>query len=170
MDTSEALDGATKQLDRLLAFFPRVEGKATALFGVNVAFLALACLNLRFEDLDLWRVSLPLLGGVLTSLVSMVHVYRCMFPHLKGPAAKSLVYFRDIADHTEVSYREAFKAQPTVGHLDDLLSQVWRNSEILKAKFRALEIAFAATAVSVLPWTIFLAATSILRSEAPTIG
>ena len=72
------------------------------------------------------------------------------FPSLKG-GHDSLIYFREISK-TESKFIEEFVAQSDDAHLKDLLSQVWRNSEILKAKFNHISSAFNWMALAILPW------------------
>jgi hypothetical protein len=96
---------------------------------------------------------------------SIIFLYRGAFPSLKGGAA-SLVYFREIAGRTEHQFIEQFKHQDDEHHVNDLLGQVWRNSEILKAKFDALKIAFTLLACALIPWVIGLALFATYTSSA----
>jgi hypothetical protein len=49
------------------------------------------------------------------------------------------------------------------------MGQIWRNSEILSAKFTAIKIAFILTALSLLPWFLFLLATSVAHPQLPIV-
>lgn len=92
-----------------------------------------------------------------------------MFPDLAGGHG-SLIYFRQIAANTEANYIQRFKDRNDGEHLNDLLGQVWRNSEILKLKFDAVKLAFNLLVLSLMSWTIFLVASSVMRSAVPTLG
>jgi hypothetical protein len=154
---------ASKQLDRILGFFPRVEAKASFLFAMNAGLLTLLAINLRLEDFQVWFVVLPAVVALLLIVASLYFVYQCSFPHLKG-GADSLIYFREIAKKTEANFIKDFLAQDEDSHARDLLGQVWRNSEILKIKFDALKTAFILTAVALIPWIAFLAAAALTHS------
>jgi len=67
------------------------------------------------------------------------------------------VYFREIASRTEHRFIEQFKEQTDEHRVNDILGQVWRNSEILRAKFEALKAAFTLLAIAIVPWIISLA-------------
>ena len=76
----------------------------------------------------------------------------------------SLIYFREIAVRTETKFIDEFTKQSSAEHAKDLLAQVWRNSEILKAKFDRLKIAFVFLALSIPPWVVSLVIFSIKTS------
>jgi hypothetical protein len=88
--------------------------------------------------------------------VSCWHLYKEAFPNLKG-GHDSLIYFREISKRTESRFIEAFRSQRDDGYLNDLLSQIWRNSEILTEKFDHVRLAFNYLALSILPWLLSLA-------------
>lgn len=142
---------AADQLDRVLSFFSRVESKASALFAVDTGMLGLLALNARMGDFSIWYVaSLYVVAATLIS-TTLVFLYRATFPQLKG-GASSLIYFREIGATTEAKYIDAMRACDEDRYTDELLGQVWRNSEILTQKFDALKSAFFWTAIAVLPW------------------
>lgn len=151
------LQSATNQLDRILAFFPRVEGKAAFLFALNSATLAFMAVNVHRGDLTTWYIAAPGILATVLLFASVYFVYRCFFPSLSGGAA-SLFYFREIARRTETKFIDEFSSQDEKQLTRDALGQVWRNSEILTVKFNALKMAFILTAISTLPTTLFLAA------------
>lgn len=148
-------DLAAKQLDRILGFFPRVESKASFLFAVDTALLGALAVNLQKHDLQVWyQVACVGLSAVLIAL-SFYCVYRCIFPSLGGGHA-SLVYFREIARMREAEYLNAMKALQPQQLIDDCLSQVWRNSEILTEKFDWAKRSFVLTGFALVPWSISL--------------
>jgi hypothetical protein len=160
---NSAKDAAEKQLDRVLSFFPRVEAKGSFLFALNTGLLALVALNLQIDDFRVWFLILPAIVVFLLTGVSLYFLYRCSFPWLKG-GANSLIYFREIAKRTEAKFIDEFMAQSDDAHIRDLLGQAWRNSEILKMKFDAIKIAFILSAITLLPWTTFLALAAVVHS------
>jgi hypothetical protein len=168
MDQKRKLEVATKQLDRVLTFFPRVETKASFLFGMNTAVLGAMAVNLRISDFYIWYFVVPAALAFFCIVGSLYFVYHCMFPHLKG-GARSLIYFREIAARTEADYVDEFLKQDDEKHARDLLGQVWRNSEILKIKFDSMRIAFILIILALIPWTIFLVTAALSHSTGVTL-
>lgn len=154
---------ARKQLDLVLGFFGRVDAKASFVFAMDTGLLALLAVNARLEDVSTWFLIGPAILALALIIASLYFVYRCSFPYLKGGTA-SLVYFREIARRTEARFVEEFVNQSDEDHARDVLGQVWRNSEILKLKFDAIKIAFILTAISLIPWTGYLAAAAAVHA------
>ena len=104
----EKISAARDQLNRTLTFFPRVDSKASVIFGINTGFLAvLATRSAIYSQLRLeWipvGLTLLLLG------ISFWHLYKEAFPSLKG-GQESLLYFNEIAKRTEAKYVETWKS------------------------------------------------------------
>ena len=163
------LDSASRQLDRVLTFFPRVDAKSNSMFAINIGILAFAAVNLHFDDLAIWYIAIPAVAGLALAATSLAFVYQGNFPNLRGGAG-SLVYFSEIAARTEQNFVSDFIKQTSEAHARDLLSQAWRNSEILKIKFHAVKASFITTALSIVPWCAFLIAESLLHSQVPKVG
>jgi hypothetical protein len=150
MDNKHLSQTAAYQLDRVLAFFPRADAKGSVLLAVDTGMLAVLASNSPPAASFDWWILIALLPVILLA-VSLWHLYMGAFPSLKG-GHESLIYFREISKRTESRFIEEFLAQPDDGLVKDLLSQVWRNSEILKAKFDHISSAFNWTALAILPW------------------
>lgn len=151
MKDTERMNFAERQLDRVLGFLPRVESKISGLFAVNIGMLALLAMNAAGGDLHVWY--LVVLYVLAIGLVgwSIVELYRASFPQLEGGAG-SLIYFREIAARTESDYIKAALAADEELLAEQLLAQVWRNSEIARKKFDCAKSAFRATALALVPW------------------
>jgi hypothetical protein len=160
MDQKVLFEVAPKQLDRVLSFFARVEAKASFVFAINSALLGVLAVHVERADLYEWLhcILLVLVAGGLG--VSYYFVYRCSFPNLSG-GHLSLVYFKEIAKLREQQYVRSFRDMTEDAYVDDVLSQVWRNAEILTEKFRAIKVAFVITGLCLLPWAAFLTVASI---------
>jgi len=164
-----SLDTYEKQLDRIQQFFPRIDSKVSALFAVASAQIAAAALNLSANDLKLWWIAVPLVIFLLLAAWALLNLYRCAFPHLDGGNA-SLVYFSEIAKLRESEYIDK------LGHISaddfkaDVAGQIWRNSEIVSCKYRYLKSATIAEMLSLIPWAMVLAATSLSHGRIPMIG
>lgn len=155
MDNDQLLDIAKDQLDRVLDFFSRAESKASVVLAVDTGMLALLAINAPpIRSLE-WYMLLALIPVILIA-ISIIHLYKGASPQLKG-GHQSLVYFREIANRTENKFIEEFKEQNLDTYINDLLGQVWRNSEILKEKFDHLRWALTFLALAIIPWIAALA-------------
>lgn len=164
MNNEELLEAASTQLDRVLGFFPRVETKISALFAVDVAMLALLAVNASKNDTAIWYLALFYGLSVAAIGASIWFLYQASFPQLKG-GDSSLVYFKEIARRTEANFIKEMRAVETKAYGDDLLGQVWRNSEILTAKFHGVKWAFICTAAAVPVWFLALVIASIQHAQ-----
>jgi Pycsar effector protein len=142
-------------LTLVLSFFSRVDAKMSVVLAVDTGMLAaLAADSPPIKNLS-WLMIIVAAITILLLGASIVFLYRGAFPSLKGGNA-SLIYFREIASRTEHKFIEEFTAQSDEQHVNDLLGQVWRNSEILKMKFDSLKIAFTLLAFAIIPWLVCL--------------
>lgn len=154
MTHKEQIDIARDNLSRVLGFFPRVDTVSSLILAIDIGALALLASNAPpIKDMDGWAL-LALLAVILIGF-SLYHLYRGAFPRLDG-GPLSLIYFREIAARKEEEFTKAFKEQNEEFYLNDLLNQIWRNSEILTQKFTHLNHAFTFLALSIVPWIIAL--------------
>ena len=162
------VDIIQRQLDRVLGFFPRVEARTNALFGVNTLILIIAALNLSAGDLRLWYVTVP--GSVLVAglLVSYYHLFRANFPDDRG-GERSLIFFKEIQKRTEANYIAEFLESSETTLRNDLLGQVWRNSCIVCEKYQRVKLAIIATSISIVPFLVFLAVTGAIHARIPLL-
>ena len=166
MDNVKLIDASKDQLTRVLAFFPRVDTVSSVLLGVDLGMLALLAnkaLPIRFFE---WHTFLAVIAALLIG-GSLYHLFRGYFPRLTG-GWRSLIYFREIAQRTEKEFQEGFRTLTEQAYIDDLLSQIWRNSEILTQKFNHLVRAFIFLAWAIVPWLIALALLSARTTETAT--
>lgn len=154
------------QLTRVLSFFPRVDTKVAGLFTVNSAVLTISALNVQAGDLKQWYIAIPAVFLALGLIGSYTFLYRCNFPDLAGGQG-SLVYFSEIQGRTETKFKDEFEAISEADYRSDMLGQVWRNSHILCAKYRAIAVAIRITLATLLPFAIFLVMTAIEHSRVP---
>lgn len=164
MDNIKLMDVAKDQLERVLSFFPRVDTVLSVVLGIDLGMLAL----LTNKALPLkpfgWQMTIAGVAILLLG-ISLYHLFRGYFPKLDG-GWNSLIYFREIAQRKEDKYQKAFKEQSEEAYVTDLLSQVWRNSEILTQKFDHLSKAFKYLAGAIIPWLIALILLTIQTGEA----
>jgi hypothetical protein len=164
MEKQKLFDIASSQLDRVLGFFPRVETKISALFAVDVAMLALLGVNAMAGDLGIWYLALLYVAAASARGLSIWFLYTASFPQLKG-GNNSLVYFKEIAKRTETNYVREMRDSDIEAYADDILGQVWRNSEILTAKFHGVTRSFICTAIAVPAWFLALASASTHHAQ-----
>jgi hypothetical protein len=126
--------------------------------------LALLAVNGSAKDLACWYFALLCVLSVIVLGVSIWFLYQASFPRLTG-GNNSLVYFREIARRTEGEYLKAMKACEVEQFADDILGQVWRNSEILTEKFAGVKWAFICTALGIAPWFLALVVTTVRHAQ-----
>lgn len=156
---------ALGQLDRLQGFYPRVEGKASFLFALNIGLGGILAANVPAT-----LASPPGIFAVVAALLigfSLFNLSSAFFPHLAPAPRSSVLYFGDVAALSAGAFMTQVKGLSDADLLDDIHCQIWRNSEILAIKFRRTEVAFRFTAVALVPWFLFLTATAALTGEVP---
>ncbi|MFN7323785.1 MAG: Pycsar system effector family protein [Sphingomonadales bacterium] len=125
--------------------------------------------NITYQDIQTWYVIFPVLLAIILIAFSLGHLYLASFPDTKG-GQDSLFYFKSVGSSTEQNYVDSFIAKSDHDIEKDLLGQIWRNSQILKDKFLHIEKAYRLSLWSILPWTVFLVASSIVNSRMPMLG
>src|SRR4051794_15423554 len=100
MTTPQSIEASRDHLDRTLAFFPRVDTKASVVLAVDTSMLAL--LTTKTFPIVIWHWSyIPTGLAILCLGISLWYVYKEGFPTLEGGEG-SLLYFREVAKTTEV--------------------------------------------------------------------
>ncbi|HEX8554827.1 MAG TPA: Pycsar system effector family protein [Sphingomonas sp.] len=163
----DRLGFAERQLDRVHSFFPRIDAKVTAVAAWLSIEVAVAALNTKLDDLSVAYVWVPFSVYVLASAASAARVWQCVFPDSKGGQG-SLIYFGAIAGRTEGAFRNEFKAIGETDLLDDVIGQVWRNAEIVCAKYTAVQSSIRWLTISLAALVATLIATSILHHSLPS--
>ena len=159
-----SVENAQSQLDRVLSFFSRVEGKASFLFATNIGMLAIAFTNLTYADLKTWFIVGPLALSLFCAASAIFHVGSVVKPNLQG-GKSSTIYFASIAQMSDSQYASEFMSQTDRELEEQILKQVHRNSEILKDKFESVAKSLFWTTISTLPWALYLIISSAQHSE-----
>jgi hypothetical protein len=155
MATDVSVRDARDQLDLILSFFSRVDAKLSTVLAINTGMLGALGATVPPMQMASWPMAIaPALTVILLGF-SYFFLYRGGFPITKGGYA-SLVYFKNIAERNESSFITVYTNLSGEELRSDILAQVWRNSEILSAKFGYLRFAFVSMALGILPWTISL--------------
>src|ERR1700722_10418047 len=154
---------ARDQLTLVLSFFPRVDAKLSTVMALDTAMLAALSAGLPpLSQMTIWMAVAPALAAVLLGL-SFYHLYRGSFPDVLG-GHDSVVFFKEIAKRTETSFVAEYTRQSPESLRQDVLGQVWRNSEILTAKFRSLKNAYILMALGAIPWAFSLALFAVSKA------
>lgn len=164
MSANDGLKDARDQLTLVLSFFPRVDAKLSTVLAIDTGMLA--AMSASFPPIQKMTLLLWVAPGASAALLcaSFVCLYFGGFPDVKG-GHDSLVFFKEIAKRTEAKFIGEYGGMTTDSVRHDVLGQVWRNSEILDAKFRFLKLAFLFMAAGVLPWAFSLASFALFRAN-----
>jgi len=154
MDNAQLAEISKDQLNRVLGFFPRVDTVSSVVVGVDVGMLAILASNAPAIESFTWYMLFALIP-LWMLLMSLWHLYQGSFPRLEG-GWNSLIYFREIAQREEEAFITELTSLSEEKYVKELLSQVWRNSQILTQKFNRLRAAFVWLAIAVIPWIIAL--------------
>ena len=158
-----------RQLDRVQSFVPRIDTRVASVFGIAAAQVAITVVNLTIDDLKRWWVVVPLAAFLFLIANAIWSLYRCTHPSLKGGNG-SLIYFGEIAKLREAEYLDRAGQVTEESFRQDLLGQIWRNSEIVTEKYKYLRRASTSVMAAILPWTLVLAAVSIGGWKLPAIS
>ena len=163
-----SLEAAERQLDRTQEFFLRIDSKVSALFAITSAQVAIVALNITYVDLKAIWLAFTTAFFVLAIGWTIFNLYRCTYPNLGG-GKSSLVYFSEISKLEEDDFSEKYSTLTEEELMVDILSQVWRNSTIVAAKYGYLKQATISAIISIIPWGVILLATSITHSKIPML-
>jgi hypothetical protein len=160
-----ALSDARNQLNLVLGFFPRVDGKQSVLLGIHLAMLGYLASRAPIPSAETWPGWAASGLFLIITVISLWKLYQGSFPNLGG-GEHSLVFFRAIAGLREIDFVERYQGSSDEALVKEILCQVWRNSTILHEKFQKLKTASLLMAASTVPW---LVAIILFQVESPTI-
>lgn len=156
MATDQA--SARKQLDLVLGFFGRADAKLSVVLTLSVAMLGFFATKVTpISGLSQLASVMAVVYLVIFAAVAW-NLYQGYFANLDG-GHNSLVYFSEIAKRTESAFIDQYLAASDGDLAKDVLGQVWRNSQILAARFGYVSAAQKLWALSLFPWLVFLGLT-----------
>lgn len=167
-DSMKDLEVIERQLDRVLGFFPRVESRISGIFTFNSIILAISALNITAQDVKLWYVCVPAIAILAALLCSYFHLFHANFPDIKGGEG-SLIFFAEIKKKTEANYRDDLVGCTEEKLRNDLIGQIWRNSQILCAKYEGVRSAIFWSGLAMIPFVLFLIATAVVHGRIPLL-
>lgn len=169
MTPFEKLTFALGHLDRVQSFHSRIDVRVAALFALNVAMAGMTVTNLPTSALGTC-VAIP--GYLALALMTAACGFLLMvsYSHLSTKSDPSLLYFGDIARLSSEQFIKRISEADTDRLIEDALCQVWRNAEIVKAKFTRTQIAFYLTIAAIAVWIGFLFAVTRATGALPMLG
>jgi Family of unknown function (DUF5706) len=157
-------DEASEQLNRVLDFFARTEVKTSALFAVNLGMLGIAALNTTWTDIGNPYVIVNGTIFLILMSISFWYEYWTLIPELRYDS-NSLIYFGHIAALSCEDYLTQLGKIDQDQYIEEILKQVWRNSQILSKKFIYIRRSFLATAALLPIWLIYLTIVCTLNAK-----
>jgi hypothetical protein len=149
------LKDSRDQLNLVLSFFSRVDAKLSTILAIDTGMLAAVGASFPSADQFKWWLAIAPAVTVVLLCLSYFYLYRGGFPNVDG-GHDSFIYFRSIAKRTESKFIQGYISQSHEDLRNDVLGQVWRNSEILAFKYDRLKWAFIWMAWAILPWVLSL--------------
>jgi hypothetical protein len=151
MNNIEKIEQATTILQVKLDWIGRHDTRIAFVAGVAIAMLGI--LANASASIVSWNCLLYIIFGLAAILlfISLILIYLSQYPKTKSQNS-SLVFFGTIASLKLDQFKKNFKAMTDDEYLDDLLSQVYINSEILAKKFTYLKSSLIFLVISVIPW------------------
>lgn len=153
MNIESKINQAETNLQRKLEWVGRHDSRTVFITGVVIAMLGiLATSSSKMEIWECWDYFVYGLSSISLSL-SLFFIYRIQYPKTFS-VNTSLNYFGTIAEMKFDEFKRRTKQATDEEYLDDLLSQIHINSQILKSKFKYLKISLLFIGVALIPWLI----------------
>jgi hypothetical protein len=169
MDIKQQLEIAKNQLSIVLSFFPRVDSQASVILAIDTAMIATITSNApNLKSFECYML-IALIPALLLIFSSIYNLYFLAYPRLKGPPGQSVIYFKQVAERNLDEYQTTFSNLTEEEYKQDLLGQIWRNSEILNEKYKHLTWAFKFLVAALIPWMVSIAMFSSKNLEVKTL-
>lgn len=166
VEVANLVTRAETNLERQLEWVGRFDAKSSIVIGIVVGMMGFLATIL--PPVANWTC--PLKGtlaiAVLLLAGSMVALFLGQLPNVKAPNT-SLLFFGTIATMPLHTYVQKHKTTLDVEYLDDLLTQIHVNSQILSRKFATLKWALILLLGSSVPWAFAIYASRSITNAAP---
>jgi hypothetical protein len=128
-------------LDRQLEWIRTADTKVPPLFAINTAMLGV--LMALMKGIDIWNIFQGIASAVALLLLGACIICLClaMFPRTSGHNGSN-IYFGGISSQSEEKYIKAVIELDADSYWKDLLSQTYRNAEIVTQKYSSIKLAF----------------------------
>lgn len=162
------LEVAERHLAALQSFHPRIDGKVSAIFAVSSAQLALVAVNVTMDDFLIWYKASLAAAFIVITVAVHVNLYLSTYPQLAA-GSRAFTFFGHVSRMGEAEFISEYTALTVDQLLHDFSRQIWRNSQIVAAKYHYLKIASISLFISLIPWTLLLAILSLSEWKLPNL-
>ena len=150
-------------LERHLSWAQSAEMRLAWGLPVSTAMLgAIAVLSPKAAS---WTVPMGITSSFAVTflLLSILFFALSSFPRTSGPKG-SLLYFGGISSKEESQYHNDMTNLTKQEYFEDLVSQCYRNAQVVQKKYSWLQRAFTCLFISSVPWVLSI---YLLYSDAP---
>lgn len=169
MDIQKQLETADRHLANILTYYPRVDGRVSAIFAISTGQIVVSAVNFSaITSGDKYSVYLFATFLVFTFAIH-IFLYLCTFPTLNGGSHTNM-FFGHISKMGESDFVENYREMSEDDFLRDLTKQIWRSSHILTAKYKNLRHATVALGFATVAWAVFLISVSVQTGKLPLIS
>lgn len=151
VDLGAKIEQAEANLQRQLDWIGRYDTRIAFTAGFFIAMLGVLA-NTSKSVLN-WNWYVYIIFGLSAILlfVGLLLIYLSQYPNTESRNL-SLIYFGTIADLKCDDFQKSFREMNNETYLNDILSQVHINAQILVTKFNYLKYSLRILAVTIIPW------------------
>jgi len=151
MNLDNKIERAENNLQRNLDWVGRHDTRIAFATGISLAMLGI--LTNASASIVTWTWNIYAVFGLTAFLlfISLTLVYFSQYPKTESRNA-SLIFFDTVSALKCDDFKKKFKEMSDEDYLEDLLSQVHINAEILSKKFNYLKVSLRLLAVATFPW------------------
>jgi hypothetical protein len=150
-DLDNKIIQAEDSLARNLDWIGRHDSRIAFTAGILLAMLGVLASASASVVAWTWYTYLSFSVTAGSLFLGIIFIYFSQYPKTESRNS-SLIYFGTVAGLKCDEFKKRFKETNREDYLDDLLSQVHINAEILQKKFGHLKLSLCFLAIAVLPW------------------
>lgn len=151
MNLETKIQQAESNLQRKLEWIERHDNRVVFLTGIIIAMLGVFASSIAM--ITTWTCFdgfVAIMTGSLL-LISLTIIFFGHYPKMRS-LNTSLIFFDTISRLSFNEFKQRVESRTEEDYLDDLLNQIYVNSQILSSKFRSLKNAFIFMGISLVPW------------------
>ncbi len=133
-EENNVMDFLNTSLERQLNWIAAADSKVPAVFGINMAMLAILCA--LCPTASGWSIPQAIISSIagIGLVGSVVFLGLVTFPRLSGPKG-SMIFFGGIVQFAEDVFVDKILGGPKKEAQSDLAHQIYRNAEIASQKY-----------------------------------
>lgn len=151
MTLSQKIAHAELNLQRKLEWVGKFDARIAFTTSVAIAMLGVLVSASAAIKAWEWFHYICFCTGLLLLLVALFFVYLSQYPKTTA-INTSLIYFGTISNMKADEFKKRMNDETEGQYLEDLLSQIHKNSQILDTKFSYLKVILILILISVIPW------------------